>query len=248
MTSGRTKLVTSRRRRPVRARASISATLTSVALSPRARSESRRADRLRGSAPWPAGRPPRAAIVGGHAPRERAITICWTSSVPSPMVRILASAVEAAHRILLDVPVAAVDLHSLLVARTASRPRLELGLGGGQGKRLTLIFEPGGPVGEQPGRLDLGGHVGELGRDHLELGDRTTERPALPGRRRAPWSRAPWRARRPSRPPDYGRCRAPEAGNCRNPAPRSPSRFLLGDVAVGEGEGRVSTRSSPILR
>ena len=27
----------------------------------------------------------------GHAPSARAMTICWTSSVPSPMVRIFAS-------------------------------------------------------------------------------------------------------------------------------------------------------------
>src|SRR5206468_8364921 len=31
------------------------------------------------------------AIGGPQAPRARAMTICWTSSVPSPMVRILAS-------------------------------------------------------------------------------------------------------------------------------------------------------------
>ena len=29
--------------------------------------------------------------LGAYAPRARAITSCWTSSVPSPIVRILAS-------------------------------------------------------------------------------------------------------------------------------------------------------------
>src|SRR5450759_4860545 len=77
-------------------------------------------------------------------------------------------AVEAAHRVLLDVPVATVDLDCLLGRSHGQPAGLELGLGGGESERLALVLEPGRLVGEQAGGLDLGGQIGELGLDGLE--------------------------------------------------------------------------------
>src|SRR5690242_3677965 len=90
-------------------------------------------------------------------------------------------AVEAAHRVLLDVAVAAVDLHGFLRAAHREPPRLELRLRGGEAERAPLVLQPGGLVGEQARRLDLGGHVGELGLDGLEPADRLPERAPLLG-------------------------------------------------------------------
>ncbi len=90
MTSGRTKLVSSSRRTPVRASASISLTLVSVGMTSGSFWKPSRGptSRIRASQRQPLGRRSR---LGAHAPSARAMTICWTSSVPSPMVRILAS-------------------------------------------------------------------------------------------------------------------------------------------------------------
>src|SRR5439155_2495208 len=51
----------------------------------------------------------------------------------------LGVAVEPAHRILLDVPVAAVDLHRLLGGAHCETPCLQLGLSGDQGERLSAL-------------------------------------------------------------------------------------------------------------
>src|SRR3954471_19253193 len=88
-------------------------------------------------------------------------------------------AVEAAHRVLLDVAVPAVDLHRLLAGAHREAPRLELGLRRGQREVAALVLLARRLVDEQPGRLDLGRHVGELALDGLELRDRPAERPAL---------------------------------------------------------------------
>src|SRR5439155_7650158 len=69
----------------------------------------------------------------------------------------LGVAVEAAHGILLDVPVAAVDLHRLLGAAHGQAPRLELGLGGREGEVVLGVLLASGLVHEQARRLDLGG-------------------------------------------------------------------------------------------
>src|SRR3954453_13262051 len=64
--------------------------------------------------------------------------------------------VEAAHRVLLDVSVAAVDLHGL-VGRLHSEPAgLQLRLCGDELVVAALVLEPRGLVREQPRRLDLG--------------------------------------------------------------------------------------------
>src|SRR5665648_102889 len=84
----------------------------------------------------------------------------------------LGVAVEAAHRVLLDVAVAAVDLDGLLARPDGQPPGLELGLGGGEREVLPRVLLECGLVGEQPGRLDLGREVGELDLDRLVGGDR----------------------------------------------------------------------------
>src|SRR6266581_4037456 len=65
----------------------------------------------------------------------------------------LGVAVEAAHRILLDVAVAAVDLHGLLRAAHGQAPGLQLGLGGREGEVASGVLLPRGLVHEQARRL-----------------------------------------------------------------------------------------------
>src|SRR5688500_3044686 len=57
--------------------------------------------------------------------------------------------VHAADRILLDVAVAAVDLHGLLGAAHREAAGLELGLGGGQREVAAGVLQPRGLVDEQ---------------------------------------------------------------------------------------------------
>src|SRR5437016_4896154 len=59
-------------------------------------------------------------------------------------------AVEAAHRVLLDEAVAAVDLHGLLRAAHREPPRLELRLRGGEGEVPLRVLLARGLVDEQP--------------------------------------------------------------------------------------------------
>src|SRR5690348_5189176 len=61
-------------------------------------------------------------------------------------------AVHAAHGVLLDVAVAAVDLHGLLRAAHRQTPRLQLGLRGRQREVAPLVLEPRGLVHEEPRR------------------------------------------------------------------------------------------------
>src|SRR3954452_12028746 len=58
-------------------------------------------------------------------------------------------AVHAAHRVLLDVAVAAVDLHGLLGAAHRQPARLELGLRGGEREVLPGVLQARGLVDEQ---------------------------------------------------------------------------------------------------
>ena len=74
--------------------------------------------------------------------------MCWTSSVPSPIVSTFAS-VEATHRVFLDVAVAAVDLHCLLGGSDGQAPGLQLGLGGREVERLSGVLLEGRLVREQ---------------------------------------------------------------------------------------------------
>src|SRR5215212_746440 len=73
----------------------------------------------------------------------------------------LGVAVEPAHRVLLDVAVAAVDLNGFLGAAHGQPAGLELRLRGGQRERALGVLEPRGLVREQSRRLDLGRHVRE---------------------------------------------------------------------------------------
>src|SRR3954471_19906102 len=85
-------------------------------------------------------------------------------------------AVEAADRVLLDVAVAAMDLHRL-VGRLDGQPSgLQLRLRRHEAEVAPLILEPCRLVGEQTSRLDLRGQVGELRLDRLEARDRLPER------------------------------------------------------------------------
>src|ERR687892_1175546 len=63
----------------------------------------------------------------------------------------LGVAVEAADGVLLDVAVAAVDLHGLLGAAHREPAGLELGLGGGERERAAGVLQARGLVGQQPG-------------------------------------------------------------------------------------------------
>jgi len=68
----------------------------------------------------------------------------------------LGVAVEAADRVLLDVAVAAVDLHRLLAGAHGQPAGLELRLRRGEREALAAVLLDRGLVGEQPRRLDLG--------------------------------------------------------------------------------------------
>src|SRR3982074_1772156 len=89
--------------------------------------------------------------------------------------------VEAAHWVLLDVAVPAVDLDGLLGAPYREPARLQLRLCRRQGEVALRVLLARRLVDQQPRRLDLGAHVGELALDRLELGDRPAERLALLG-------------------------------------------------------------------
>src|SRR5919112_6533047 len=88
-------------------------------------------------------------------------------------------AVEPAYRVLLDVPVAAVDLHRLVGGLDREPPGLQLRLGGDEAEVAPLVLEPRRLVREQPRSLDLGREVRELRLDRLELRDRLAERTPL---------------------------------------------------------------------
>src|SRR5436305_7540777 len=90
-------------------------------------------------------------------------------------------AVEAAHRVLLDVAVAAVDLHGLVARLHREAAALQLRLRRDELEVAALILEPRRLVGHEPRGLDLGREVGELGLDRLELRDRLPERAPLLG-------------------------------------------------------------------
>src|SRR5262245_35718814 len=88
-------------------------------------------------------------------------------------------AVGALDLVLLHVAVAAVDLDAL-VGDLAGDPRgVELCLRDLTHRVLAVGVAPGGRVGELPGGLDLGRHLGELVADHLEVADRAAEGLAL---------------------------------------------------------------------
>src|SRR5256885_10146424 len=78
-------------------------------------------------------------------------------------------AVEAAHRVLLDVAVAAVDLHGLLARPHREPSRLELGLRRREAEVAARVLLERGLVDEQAPCLDLGANVRVLGLDGLEL-------------------------------------------------------------------------------
>src|SRR6476661_6175277 len=86
------------------------------------------------------------------------------------------------HRVLTHVAVAAEDLNRLLGDPHRDLTGLELAhraLTGGE--LLAVVAHPARAVHEEPGRVDLHLHVGELERDALVLDDRPAERLALLG-------------------------------------------------------------------
>ena len=133
--------------------------------------------------------------------------------------------VEPADRVLLDVAVAAVDLHRLVGGPQRDETRLELRLGRREGERTARVLQPRGLVGEEAGRLDLGRHVGELRRRSPGSGRSAARTRGAPSRRRGPRRTRPARARPPSRRRRSGRCPAPRrtaSGRCRARRAGSP--------------------------
>ena len=88
-------------------------------------------------------------------------------------------AVEAADRILLDVPVAAVDLHRLLGRPHREPAADQLCLRGRKREQLAPVLLHRRPVGEQARGLELRGDVRDLPLDRLELRDRLAQGPPL---------------------------------------------------------------------
>src|SRR3954471_14657522 len=84
-------------------------------------------------------------------------------------------AVEATDRVLLDVAVAAVDLHRLVGCLHCQSPRLQLRLRRDEAEVAPLVLQPSRLVREQSGCLDLGREVGQLRLDRLEARDRLPE-------------------------------------------------------------------------
>src|SRR5437763_1104631 len=144
-------------------------------------------------------------------------------------------AVEAAHGVLLDVAVAAVDLHSLLGAAHGEASALELRLRRREAEVAPGVLLAGGLVDEQPRGLDLARHVGELCLDRLKAGDRPAEGAALAGiaQRLVERSlREPHTHRRDADAPDVEHAqKLPEAGTAR------AQEAVLGYVAVAERQG-----------
>src|SRR3954471_24012357 len=91
----------------------------------------------------------------------------------------LRAAVDAADRILLDVAVAAVDLHRLVGRLHREPPGLQLRLCRDEAEVAALVLEPRRLVCEQARCLDLRGQVGELRLDRLEARYRLPERAPL---------------------------------------------------------------------
>src|SRR5690606_1112200 len=90
--------------------------------------------------------------------------------------------VEALHRVVAGVSGAAEDLDGLFGDPYGGLTRDELGHRPlGVVERAAAAGEPGGPPGEQAGRLDPGGHLGEEERHGLVLADLAPELLTLPG-------------------------------------------------------------------
>src|SRR5918999_354074 len=87
----------------------------------------------------------------------------------------LGVAVEPAHGVLLDVPVPAVDLNRFFGRPHGQAAGLELGLRRRQREVLARVLLERRLVGQEARGLDLARHVGQLGLDGLELGDRLAE-------------------------------------------------------------------------
>src|ERR1035441_276609 len=89
---------------------------------------------------------------------------------------------EALHRILLDVPVTTQHLDGVGGDAHRHVPRVQLGHRPlGAGKRDALSDHPARPPDQEPSRVDLGRHVGELEGDGLVPGDGLAEGVALEG-------------------------------------------------------------------
>src|SRR3954452_21652364 len=88
-------------------------------------------------------------------------------------------AVQALDLVFLGVAVAAVDAERVLDALLAGLGREQLRHPGLDVRALARVLHARGLEHQQPRRLDLGGHVGELELDRLVLGDRLAERPPL---------------------------------------------------------------------
>jgi hypothetical protein len=80
----------------------------------------------------------RGSWLGAQRPRDHHLLDLVGALADGEDLRV---AVEAAHRVLLDVAVAAVDLDGLLGAAHRQAPGLELGLRGGQREVLARVLE-----------------------------------------------------------------------------------------------------------
>ena len=118
--------------------------------------------------------------------------------MPSP-IRAAARRGRALDLVLLGVAVAAVDAETLLHAEAAGLGGEQLGHAGLQVRANACVLQSRRTQREQPGRVHLCGHVGELELDRLVLGDRLAEGLALLGVAQAELERAgrcPRRGRR----------------------------------------------------
>src|SRR5258706_12360363 len=88
-------------------------------------------------------------------------------------------AIEAAHRGLVDIAVAAVDLHRFARRAYGDLTRVQFRHRGRVSDRSTLLAQPCGLVDEITRVLDRHSHVGTLERDRLVPTDRPAERLAL---------------------------------------------------------------------
>ena len=110
---------------------------------------------------------------------------------------------------------------------------------------LAAVGHPRGTVREQAGGLDLGGELGDLPLDPLEVGDRLAERLALLRRTRPRTSARPRRSPMP-RAATIGRIELRPSIARRKP-PISPTTFSAGTRTSSSRSSPVSTPLTPIF-
>ena len=88
-------------------------------------------------------------------------------------------AVVALDGVFVGIAAIAVNQHRLRGSAHSGFGGEELGGGGGSGGGQALIFGPGCAIDQQPRRVQVGGHVGQISLNHLEISEALTELAAL---------------------------------------------------------------------